>query len=323
MELRLPAYAPGMACRSAFVSTSGARRSVLVPLVVILGACDLLLPPGEPPPLPEVNSAGLDESASSQFYEADPANKEWPVPLDLDSAEKLLTTTTRFGGTCFGYGCVPTIRVAAFNLLLNQPDAVERFRRIERSANTAGKLFALAAWQLLDRNAYDRLASELREDTSMILEEEGGCMATAHSIHDLARDIEAYSIGRKYRAAGANAYSLFMQPLPPPSRRISGTDPIYPREALWLGMGGTAVVTAPLRADGTVGAVNSSGQWSILNDAAARAVRSWRFDPPAGFSNPRVIATFDFTSAPQGQHWSISYRYYSGGVHSSGSAHKQ
>ncbi len=186
VDVRLPAYAPGMAYRPAFFSSSGARRLVFVPLVVILCACDLLLPPGEPPPLPEsVNNAALGEPVSSQVYEADPADKAWPVPLDLDSAEKLLTATTRFGGTCFGYGCGPTIRVAAINLLLNQPDAVERFRRIERSATKAGRLFALAAWQLLDRNAYDRLASELRDDASMIVEEEGGCMSTARSVRDL------------------------------------------------------------------------------------------------------------------------------------------
>lgn len=312
-----------MAYRPAFVGPSGANRFVFVPLVVILGACDLLLPPGEPPPLPDsVNNAELDEPASSEFYEADPANKDWPVPLDLDSAEKLLTATTRFGGTCFGYGCGPTIRVAAFNLLLNQPDAVERFRRIERSATKAGRLFALAAWQLLDRNAYDRLASKLRDDASMIVEEEGGCMSTARSVRDLVQDIEEYSIGTAYRAARADAFFLYMEPRPPPVHRISGKDPTYPRQALELGIGGTAHVTASLRADGTVEAVEASGEWWILNDAAAQSVTSWRFEPISGFPNLRVIATFDFQPATPGQHWSISYRYYSGVAHSTGATHE-
>lgn len=102
-----------------------------------------------------------------------------------------------------------------------------------------------------------------------------------------------------------------MEPLPPPAHRISGKDPTYPRQALAHGIGGTAHVTASLRADGTVEAVESSGEWWIPNDAAAQSVRSWRFDPTPRFSKLRVIATFDFTPETEGQHWSIPYRYYS------------
>lgn len=323
VHLHRPAYASGMAYRPAFVGAIGARGFALAPLVVILGACDLLLPPGEPPPLPEsVNNAALGEPVSSQVYEADPADKDWPVPLDLDSAETLLTITTHFGGTCVGPGCDPTIRVAAFNLLLDQPDAVERFRRIERSATKAGRLFALAAWQLLDRNAYDRLASELRDDTSMIVEQERGCTPHARACGDLVQDIEEYSTGTAYRAARADAFFLYMEPRPPPVHRISGKDPTYPRQALELGIGGTAHLTASLRADGTVEAVESSGQWLILNDAAAQAVRSWRFEPISGFPNLRVFATFEFTPETEGQHWAISCRYVSYVVHSRGDSRK-
>jgi TonB family protein len=211
-----------------------------------------------------------------------------------------------------------TIRVAAFNLLLDQPDAIERFRRIERSANKAGRLFALAAWQLLDRKAYDRLSSKLRDDTSMIVEEESGCTPRARVCGELVQDIEEYSTGTAYRAARADAFFYYMEPLPPPAHRTSGKDPTLPRQALELGVGGRAEITASLRADGTVEAVESSGQWLMLNDEAARAVRSWRFDPIPGFPKLRVFATFDFTPETRRQHWSISYRYVSGVVHSRG-----
>ncbi len=109
-----------------------------------------------------------------------------------------------------------------------------------------------------------------------------------------------------------------MEPLPPPAHRISGKDPTYPRQALAHGIGGTAHVTASLRADGTVEAVESSGEWWIPNDATAQAVRSWRFEPISGFPNLRVFVTFDFTPETRGQHWPISCWYVPGVVHSRG-----
>jgi protein TonB len=75
---------------------------------------------------------------------------------------------------------------------------------------------------------------------------------------------------------------------------ISGSRPAYPREALRAGWEGTVVIRVLVGADGLPAAtsVRSSSGYGALDDAAAQAIKQWRFTPARRGGNP-VDSYFD------------------------------
>jgi protein TonB len=76
-----------------------------------------------------------------------------------------------------------------------------------------------------------------------------------------------------------------------PSARPTGRGnrpPAYPRVASERGWEGTTIVRAEVLADGTVGSaeVTSSSGHAVLDEAAASAVRQWRFSPALADGKP-------------------------------------
>ncbi|MBP2636204.1 MAG: hypothetical protein H6Q72_2111 [Firmicutes bacterium] len=78
------------------------------------------------------------------------------------------------------------------------------------------------------------------------------------------------------------------------TRYLSGSRPTYPRAALQAGQEGVVVIRVLVGADGSVGTVSvrrSSGH-DLLDEAAAQAVKSWRFAPSRQGDTP-VESYFD------------------------------
>ena len=130
-------------------------------LILALGSCADSTPPPNPkrpypfaervlPPPPWV-----DDFASAAFR----------FPLTPVDAEHILVRTR-----IFALGEMPPKRqVQAFNVLLDQADALVRFRRIAVEAEHAGQLYALAALTMLGQSEAAHLARTLAERDDEIL----------------------------------------------------------------------------------------------------------------------------------------------------------
>ena len=91
-------------------------------------------------------------------------------------------------------------------------------------------------------------------------------------------------------------------------RYLETTRPVYPRRAREMGWQGTVLLRVEVNPDGSVGEVEirrTSGHIS-LDQAAAKAAKTWRFEPPAdgGFAMAAVVdvpVRFDLTEPEQYQ----------------------
>jgi hypothetical protein len=127
------------------------------PLIVALLMAGCSKP--EPSLLPESSSPPRDDDCARHIS---------IDSMTLGEAERILRCTTVFAS-----GRMPDkAQVRAFNLLFEQPDAVERFRVLSREGQTAGRLYALAGLLLLDAGEGKRVARELsgRSDTLTVVE---------------------------------------------------------------------------------------------------------------------------------------------------------
>ena len=117
-------------------------RKAIVPVVLIIalaGCTDSTRPPN--PRRPDL----LAERVLPPAWADDVASNAFAFPLSVADAERILTRTK-----IFALGEMPPKRqVQAFNVLLDQTDALERFRQMIADAEPAGQLYALAALTML------------------------------------------------------------------------------------------------------------------------------------------------------------------------------
>ncbi len=92
------------------------------------------------------------------------------VPADLtrETALKLLLSTHTFADDAIGDGGDLSGQVAAYRIILKQPDAIAVFNHLLRKAQPAGKLYALCGLYLLDRPAFDRAVQPFRGDAGEV-----------------------------------------------------------------------------------------------------------------------------------------------------------
>ncbi len=129
------------------------RIAVVLPLLAVAAGCGEPAPPSSVPPPPPY--AGPRPPGVGDF-----ARQSFRAPLSVDDAERILIRTS-----LFEFGNMPPKRqVQAFNLLLDQPDAVARFHSIAARGETAGKLYALCAFLALNSRESITLESSLSND---------------------------------------------------------------------------------------------------------------------------------------------------------------
>jgi hypothetical protein len=114
----------------------------MVPVVLIIafaGCTDSTRPPN--PRRPDL----LAERVLPPAWADDVASNAFAFPLSVADAERILTRTKIFALE----EMPPKRQVQAFNVLLDQTDALERFRQMIADAEPAGQLYALAALTML------------------------------------------------------------------------------------------------------------------------------------------------------------------------------
>jgi len=95
-------------------------------------------------------------------FSSDISHQRFRSPLAVRDAERILLETE-----VFEHGSLAR-QIHAFNVLLDQPDAVERFQVIAERARLPGQLYALCAFELVDPARAEALASRLGKVTNLV-----------------------------------------------------------------------------------------------------------------------------------------------------------
>jgi hypothetical protein len=118
-------------------------RKAIVPALLILALQGCADP--TPPPNPKQPYPFAERIVPPPPWAGDFASGAFRLPLTVVDAEQILLRTR-----IFALGEMPPKRqVQAFNVLLDQADALVRFRRLVVEAEPAGQLYALAALSML------------------------------------------------------------------------------------------------------------------------------------------------------------------------------
>ena len=186
-------------------------RNALVAMCLVLvpTACsstENLFPPGT------LAEGPADEApATHRSIRDDEACTLFTWPLSPPLATEVLKQTHIFTQTGVYRGGEPPPQIAAFNVLLDQADPLPYFDEIARSGGSAGRLYAVCAYQLLDGRRHDRLASDLRHDQATVFTQ-FGCIAMNQSVSELVEIVDKQAYGKYFRDARDRAYSYFDGP---------------------------------------------------------------------------------------------------------------
>jgi len=170
-----------------------------------------LLPPSavianrstEPPPPPLIPRTPPD-------IRDDPACKLFHWPLSALQAAEILKRTATFAGTgIYNTGESPP-QIAAYNVLLDHPDAVTWFEDIGRTGGMVGRLYALCAFQVIDAQRAQRLSSDLRGTQSEVFTQ-FGCSGMNENVDHLVDVIEKNGYGKFFRESREETYRYYSQ----------------------------------------------------------------------------------------------------------------
>ncbi|HVF58904.1 MAG TPA: hypothetical protein VNJ70_03715 [Thermoanaerobaculia bacterium] len=138
----------------------------------------------------------------------DPASTLFVWPLAPAQAAKVLKRSKIFADTAIGITGMPPPQMAAFNVLLDQPNAIGWFDDIRRTGGGAGQLYALCAFQVLDSARAANLADELRARQDKIYAL-FGCSVAHQRIGDIVDALEKDACGKQFREARDHTYKYF------------------------------------------------------------------------------------------------------------------
>jgi hypothetical protein len=113
--------------------------------------------PGVPTPPPPPGMGRATGNLPVAVGSNDIAARSYSSPLSIADAERILSMTQVFHIA----GSSPVRQIQAFNVVLDQRDAVERFRRIANDSSTAGRLYALCGLLLCSKTEGTALARSL------------------------------------------------------------------------------------------------------------------------------------------------------------------
>jgi hypothetical protein len=122
-------------------------RVLLIAVMAILTASCSTEPPS--PPLPPAEQAAIVARQRQAPVRTDVADQPFSSPLSLSDAELILSTTAVFDTADPHFR--PGRQVQAFNVILDQPDAADRFRRLARRGQSVGRLYALCGLLVVAR----------------------------------------------------------------------------------------------------------------------------------------------------------------------------
>lgn len=182
-------------------SLTKALAPVLVATSLLLG-CDI-----EPPPPPPILAPVVPEVPSPP-NRSDPACEVFAWPLTAERAAAFLKRTHTFAGSGVGVAGVPPPQMAAFQVLMDQPNAGQWFEHIAGTGGVAGRLYALAAFQLLDPERAFVLGAELRASRDQV-NTSFGCIFDSEPVTRVAETVERHSVGESFRASRERTYEKY------------------------------------------------------------------------------------------------------------------
>jgi hypothetical protein len=182
------------------LAACGAREEMNPPETVTLAASDPL--GAQPPPPPK-------------SIRDDPACRLFCWPLSPERARQILEGTAMFADSAIYVGGEPSPQVAAFNILLDQPQAEILFSDLSQSSNPVSQLYALSGLQALESSQAEAVADRLRR-TEAIVTTQSGCIRGRDSVRDVVDMIERSNIGTIFRESRDGTYTYF-------ARLASGT----------------------------------------------------------------------------------------------------
>jgi hypothetical protein len=139
-------------------------------------------------------------------WAGDFASRSFTFPLTPDDAEQILLRTK-----IFALGTMPPKRqVQAFNVLLDQRDALDRFRRIAVSGESAGQLYALAPWRMWGLSEAGSLARTLshRQDEILLYDSD---VIGRRGLMELVSLVATRSIGTECRSLRESTEKYFRE----------------------------------------------------------------------------------------------------------------
>ena len=211
-----------MPCKSSKARAGAARslagalagQDIMRTIVVIIVASALLACTVEAVAPPASLTTGNAEKAPPPPADIrdDPACKLLLWPLSPDRAAAILKSTETFADTGIYYGGEPPPQMAAYNVLLDQPDAAAWFDDVAQHAGPVGRLYALCAFQVIDRQRATALAASLRLDPAQVFAQ-FGCIGMEESVVNLVGTIQRESYGKFFRRSRERTYKYFSAPL--------------------------------------------------------------------------------------------------------------
>jgi hypothetical protein len=169
--------------------------SIVVGLSVLAACSKLSAPPLPPPPRHITELPGAGDFARQSFR----------APLSIEDAEQILLRTNVFA---FG-GMPPKRQVQAFNVLLDQPDAMTRFESVAERGGLAGKLYALCAFSTLNAAKAAAMALELSKDQAQISVVEHDEIRSSMTTADIVALIQQRHLWRAMRAENEETTKYF------------------------------------------------------------------------------------------------------------------
>jgi len=178
-------------------------------LVMLLPvACAASVGPQDPPELawalPDAAAPRVDPPKPPSATDYAWTHMQWP--LAADQAESILANTEIFADAAVFNSGEPSPQVAAFNVLLDQEDALVRFERLADGSKVAGRLYALCGFQVLNRPRYQALAEELKQSSKEV-ETQFGCIGGREKVAELVQQIGKQKYGRYFRESKTRIYS--------------------------------------------------------------------------------------------------------------------
>jgi hypothetical protein len=180
-------------------------------LAIILGVSCAPTEALPPPPGFAVNACKNLPPPPPPSIKDDPACKLFSWPLSPQAATEILKRTRMFTQTGIYYSGEPPPQIAAFNVLLDQADPVSFFDDIAHDGGAAGRLYALAAFDLLDRHRRDALVATLQAEQGVVFTQ-FGCSGMDEAVRDVVDVVLEQSYGTYFREAKGRTYSYFTRP---------------------------------------------------------------------------------------------------------------
>jgi hypothetical protein len=191
---------------------------IIVPALLILalaGCAGSTRPPNAKRPYPFAERVFPPPAWMGDF-----ASGTFRYPLTPVDAEQILVRTR-----IFALGEMPPKRqVQAFNVLLDQADALVRFRRIGVKGGYAGQLYALAALTMLEPSGAAQVARTLAEAEAEILVYDSDVIRPSQ-LRDVVWLITERHVGEECRTLRESTDDYFQKLANTPLQPTSGRGP--------------------------------------------------------------------------------------------------